>query len=39
MLGLLRREKLGGEMMTVFRILCREDGNELVFVHREQHKK
>lgn len=38
-LGLLRREKLGGEMMTVFRILCGEDGNELVLVHWEQHKK
>lgn len=36
-LGSLRREKLSGEMMTVFRTLCREDGNELV--HWEWDKK
>lgn len=38
-LRLLRKEKLGGEMITIFRTLCREDGNELVLVHLEQDKK
>lgn len=39
MLCLLRKEKLGGEMITIFRTLCREDENELVLVHLKQDKK